>query len=116
MIRNVTLSDIVRSVTSRDGAASIPKPQIEQIVDFALRQVIGFNCLTGDVLHIDLDNERTLSCKLEAPKKRWSAWCSSCGQVEILQKTKPTSCKNVFSVGAASTRLCGNRLEHQEQA
>jgi hypothetical protein len=47
---------------------------------------------------------------------KWRAHCPKCGQVEIIQKTQPKSCKTVIRVGIASTRRCGMPLEQQRKA
>ena len=49
-------------------------------------------------------------------QKKWVAVCRQCGRVEITQKTKPTSCKTVIKVGAASERRCGLPLVRQTPA
>lgn len=67
MVRNATISDVARSVVSCDGAATLDKEQIQQIVDFTLRKVIGFNCLNDSTLHIDLDNGHCLVCSVKRP-------------------------------------------------
>ena len=41
-----------------------------------------------------------------APKK-WVAFCRMCGRVEVIQKTKPSSCKTINKVRASSERKCG---------
>ena len=50
--------------------------------------------------------------------KKWAAVCSQCGPVEIIQKTKPKSCKTSIKVGSyGSTRRCGLPLaQHREIA
>lgn len=46
--------------------------------------------------------------------KHWKAVCSSCGTVEIAQKSKPTTCKEKKRTGERSIRLCANVLtDHQ---
>jgi hypothetical protein len=42
--------------------------------------------------------------------KYWMATCTSCGQVKIAQKSKPTTCKCEITTGARSVRRCGNPL------
>lgn len=49
-------------------------------------------------------------------QRPWKAVCPTCGQVEILQNTKPTSCKTEIAVSAVNTRRCGGRLTQQERA
>jgi hypothetical protein len=51
----------------------------------------------------------------EVQAKRWVAWCPQCGQVEIVQKTKPTRCKTEIKVGAVNTRRCGLPLARQKE-
>ena len=46
--------------------------------------------------------------------KYWKAVCSSCGEVNIAQKSKPTSCKEKVRTGARSIRRCGNELSGLE--
>lgn len=65
MIRKATIADVQRSVASRDDAANLDHKQIQQIVDFTLRNVIGLNCLGGRPLHIDLGNGHILVCRLK---------------------------------------------------
>ena len=49
-------------------------------------------------------------------QKKWAAVCRQCGRVEIAQKTKPTSCKTVIKVSAASERRCGLPLVYSAGA
>ena len=46
--------------------------------------------------------------------KYWIAKCSSCGEVKIAQKTKPTTCSEQVKTGTRSIRLCGNSLIDQQ--
>jgi len=45
--------------------------------------------------------------------KHWVAECSSCGQVNLRQKCKPSSCKELVRTGPRSTRRCANVLTDQ---
>lgn len=45
--------------------------------------------------------------------KIWNAECPSCGRVQVKQKTKPTSCKEVHQFGPRSFRECRGRLVNQ---
>jgi hypothetical protein len=42
--------------------------------------------------------------------KYWIGKCGSCGEVKIVQKSKPTSCKKEIATGERSIRRCGNSL------
>lgn len=45
----------------------------------------------------------------------WTAFCPHCGSVEIVQKTKPKSCKTEIAVGPINTRRCGLTLTQQTE-
>ena len=63
--RTATIADVAHSVSTCDGAEDLPVIQTAKIVDFTLRTVIGLNCLSGNVLDIDLGNGHILSCSVK---------------------------------------------------
>ena len=66
-VRTGTIKDLARSVLSSDFAVleQVSAPQIEKILDTALRTVIGLNCLATGGLDIDLCNGHVLSCTVK---------------------------------------------------
>ena len=46
--------------------------------------------------------------------KYWTATCSECGGVKVMQKTKPTTCKELIRSGIRSSRICGKTLTDQD--
>lgn len=63
--RTATIADVTHSVCTCDGAEGLSVVQTAKIMDFALRTVIGLNCLGGNVLDINLGNGHILSCNVK---------------------------------------------------
>lgn len=63
--RTATIADVAHSVCTCDGAEGLSVVQTAKIMDFALRTVIGLNCLSGNVLNINLGNGHVLSCSVK---------------------------------------------------
>ncbi|MCD6663484.1 MAG: hypothetical protein LT082_08800 [Comamonas sp.] len=60
--RNATIADVARSVVSSDAGGTLEAQQVHEILDIALRTVIGLNCLGGNTQDIDLGNGHLLHC------------------------------------------------------
>lgn len=58
--------------------------------------------------------QRSKRSKTPTGPRLWIAQCPGCGAVKVNQKTKPSTCKEVYRTGPRSERRCGRLLTGQQ--